>query len=327
MRWNAERWVAGVSAFFGQGLGEAEDRELSRLFRWVLVGCGFLEAMSATGYPDAAPELVVAAGYAAHSIVLFIASALLFLAPSRAAPIMRLTGALLAVGFLARTHTIVGGLPATAMDARSALVGFVLLQMYFFSIFPARHSRYIGIAFASASIAVVLGTGVWHYYFLASNPQTLMMAVRFSLGLSVSIAVLSRFVSLLADRTRLEQEAVDLRQRAHTDPLTGLRNRRAFELAFSQEAARVARCAEPLSLLMIDLDRFKVINDMHGHDVGDRVIKGMALVLRDIVRTSDHRARWGGEEFVVLLPNIHILLLSPSAFERLSSCVISALNR
>jgi two-component system cell cycle response regulator len=89
---------------------------------------------------------------------------------------------------------------------------------------------------------------------------------------------------------------------AHTDPLTQALNRRALSVRLSAEMERARRYASDITLLMIDLDHFKAINDTHGHLVGDDVLREVALLLKETVRSVDVVARYGGEEFVIVLP-------------------------
>ncbi|MCC7700921.1 diguanylate cyclase [Janthinobacterium sp. GW460P] len=107
--------------------------------------------------------------------------------------------------------------------------------------------------------------------------------------------VLQRTLELLVANSRLEQQAT-------TDPLTGLGNRRMMTLRLGEELERAQRFGHTLSLLMIDIDYFKRINDGHGHNAGDRAIVAMAQVLRGVTRAMDTAARFGGEEFVLLMP-------------------------
>ncbi|HST56200.1 MAG TPA: diguanylate cyclase [Solirubrobacteraceae bacterium] len=91
-------------------------------------------------------------------------------------------------------------------------------------------------------------------------------------------------------------------RRAHTDSLTGLPNRRALDDTFKRMLAQASRTVAPLSVVLLDLDHFKRVNDTFGHDRGDEVLAAVAGVLTESVRASDFVARFGGEEFVVLLP-------------------------
>jgi diguanylate cyclase (GGDEF)-like protein len=94
------------------------------------------------------------------------------------------------------------------------------------------------------------------------------------------------------------------RERARRDPLTGVANRLAFEEALAEEHARVLRGSRPAALLVIDLDRFKAVNDHHGHEAGDRTLVAVVARLRQVLRSGDLIARWGGEELVVLAPGL-----------------------
>lgn len=94
----------------------------------------------------------------------------------------------------------------------------------------------------------------------------------------------------------------DLERRAATDPLTGCYNRRALTGILEHDLHHAQRYHHPLSLIMMDIDHFKSINDTHGHLVGDEVLRHLALEIPDVIRKSDTLARYGGEEFVIVLP-------------------------
>jgi len=102
--------------------------------------------------------------------------------------------------------------------------------------------------------------------------------------------------------TRLQRTA-EANREARQDSLTGLPNRAAFREACERARALAQRNREPLSLAILDLDRFKSVNDRHGHLVGDEVLRRVAAILVQTMRVSDVVARWGGEEFVVFFPN------------------------
>jgi diguanylate cyclase (GGDEF)-like protein len=119
---------------------------------------------------------------------------------------------------------------------------------------------------------------------------------------------------LLALRNELEERVHErthaledanrrLEAMSRTDSLTGLLNRRAFLEECERELHRAARGGQPCSVVMIDLDHFKQINDRYGHGAGDELLKSGAMSLRSVLRAEDLVARWGGEEFVFFLPN------------------------
>ncbi|HYG66016.1 MAG TPA: diguanylate cyclase [Anaeromyxobacteraceae bacterium] len=102
---------------------------------------------------------------------------------------------------------------------------------------------------------------------------------------------------------RLVRSQTQLRELAQTDPLTGLANLRAFRARVEEEVKRARRYRTPLTCVMADMDNLKPINDELGHAAGDRAIAAVAAVIRDELRETDFGARYGGDEFVVLLPH------------------------
>ncbi len=109
---------------------------------------------------------------------------------------------------------------------------------------------------------------------------------------------LAAVISACIENARLQE---NIKQLGLLDPLTGVNNRRFFDQRVVEEVSLAQRNQTPLSCLFLDLDHFKRINDNHGHQAGDAVLKKAASIFSDIMRTTDVLARYGGEEFVVLL--------------------------
>jgi diguanylate cyclase (GGDEF)-like protein len=124
----------------------------------------------------------------------------------------------------------------------------------------------------------------------------------FALVTMLGVLILALFARLMADRARLTALSARMERNAQTDSLTGLYNRRALTEHLTRAAARARRHEEPLSVLMIDLDRFKQTNDSYGHEAGDEVLCTVADCLREALRAEDIYGRWGGDEFLVVLP-------------------------
>lgn len=101
------------------------------------------------------------------------------------------------------------------------------------------------------------------------------------------------------ERNRLLAQLDEL---AHADTLTGLANRRAWDSELNRGLARARRTGEPLSIALIDIDRFKAINDVHGHPGGDSLLRTVAHKWTEVLRSDDVLARIGGDEFAVLMP-------------------------
>jgi len=114
--------------------------------------------------------------------------------------------------------------------------------------------------------------------------------------------LLEDLAAVVVDEMELRRAMLQLTQLAATDSLTGLLNRRRFLALAEVERQRAARYGRPLSLLILDIDHFKDVNDRHGHDIGDEVIIRVAEICQAQKRPSDIAARLGGEEFAVLMP-------------------------
>ena len=116
-----------------------------------------------------------------------------------------------------------------------------------------------------------------------------------------------RLEAASSEVTLLRTEVEEARREAFTDGLTGLANRKQFDLKLHAECQSAIEMQQPLSLLMLDLDHFKRFNDEHGHQVGDQVLRLLGEVVRQCVKGSDTAARYGGEEFSIILPSCPLL--------------------
>ncbi len=131
--------------------------------------------------------------------------------------------------------------------------------------------------------------------------------------LAITVAVLSYFAfvrpkdrQIQAVMKALDEARLEAERLSRFDALTGVLGRRAILEALDEELARARRHGHALTCLMLDLDRFKNINDTHGHQFGDKALRRIAQVVAGLCRTNDHLGRYGGEEFLMILPETRI---------------------
>lgn len=139
--------------------------------------------------------------------------------------------------------------------------------------------------------------------FIAEADNKSSQAIENLVGLTMLVVLMLLGGAFYVFKT-IQNYVYELQEHAHTDPLTGLLNRRQFHIMTDHEFGKLAREKNEMSVMMIDIDHFKRVNDHHGHAVGDAVLVALAKTLREELRDTDLLCRWGGEEVVLLLPGI-----------------------
>jgi len=128
------------------------------------------------------------------------------------------------------------------------------------------------------------------------KPRSFLVSIRHIKDTTLTIVILTEVTSLTLEKRVFEHKA-------YTDRLTNIHNRAYFDMEADKEMARSKRENTPLSMIILDIDKFKDVNDNYGHLVGDEILKELAKIIKQNRRETDTFARWGGEEFVVILPN------------------------
>jgi diguanylate cyclase (GGDEF)-like protein len=173
-----------------------------------------------------------------------------------------------------------------------------------------RRTWLLGAGVVGMTLLLLAGTHGWAAFSMArtSNAQV-VFGLMLLHGVLYLFAALGMHILVFEDMTyelrlanRHLQEAQDeLHEKMITDPLTGCYNRRFFDETIGAELQRHERYSIPLSLLFVDVDHFKAVNDSFGHEAGDRLLRNVAVFLHEHVREADHVFRWGGDEFLVLI--------------------------
>lgn len=233
---------------------------------------------------------------------------------------------------LARTQLIVGVVmmyPSYAVlgPASTGLL-VVLASHVVYSMFMMRPRQVWQLVGATlAGLAVTMAT--CHHYWPERYAWPLQVSgLLYALLVIPLIAVLAHRIThmttqLKAQRAELQAALARLQELATRDELTRTHNRRHMTELLREQQAQHRRLGAPLSLALIDIDLFKTVNDRHGHAVGDEVLRGFAGVAREHLRAHDMLARWGGEEFLVLLPQTP-RAEARHALDRLQACLAAA---
>ncbi|MCX7515137.1 GGDEF domain-containing protein [Frateuria hangzhouensis] len=297
------RWLA---AFLGSG-----RRKQIRVAQWLVsaltyAGCGLVMAIGL------AFDWVHGA-HLAQWLVLAALSQALFYAVLRSGLSERfadpaLTGPQIAVGLLFADWAYVIEGPGRAI----ALMPMLLVLVFgAFSLHWKKIAVLTLLALAGFAVSLVLLQWLRALQVVPSTEEdlaqdlvyfaTLVIVLPAAAGLA---AQLSRLRSTLrAERSALATALADVQRLAAFDELTGLANRRHARDFLAIEQARASRADAPFSVVLIDLDHFKHINDTLGHDAGDKVLCAFAEAARPLLRSCDLMARWGGEEFLIVMPD------------------------
>jgi diguanylate cyclase (GGDEF)-like protein len=206
------------------------------------------------------------------------------------------------------------------------LVAFIIIRLRF-----AGAAVAIFVAGASAALMVVLGQDPLHFgagteafsrwslIVLALGTPMLLMGV----VLDDNLDYQSHLEARVAERTQALQDALSAANvLVITDSLTQAFNRRHMESLIHDEVERAQRYSQSTALIVLDIDHFKVVNDNYGHPVGDKVLRQVSDILNENLRQSDALGRWGGEEFLILLPQINLLAASNVA-EKLRQAIFT----
>ena len=293
-----ETLTARISAGAGALWGRPADASLPLDMRVVrqagamlwLVGVATLLALAALWPPT---ERIGHAGWLVLGVAIVLALAIaarrLGIGPGNVSLAETLVAAYVGLLGIAMLEWLAGG--------RAAPYHFLYVLPLLFV--PAVHSPRRLLAFLAVLVVAVCAPLAYDGY---SGRAAADIAVQLVMLLCVAAVVRTLFLTLRRQSAALHQARDRAEQAARRDPLTGLGNRLAFEEAVDVEVARARRDGASLSLIVADLDNFKTVNDELGHMTGDRLLRGVADCLRATARRSDECFRWGGDEFVVLLP-------------------------
>jgi diguanylate cyclase (GGDEF)-like protein len=273
----------------------AQLRRIARVYRAVLPAYGIVCAISASELLHR--DSLLAASWTFQGLVALAGAALLFRVPEDARRIMQTTFSLLVAAFLVRVGHAAN---AAEINMQSVTAPLVAGAVVTHTIFPSRSAdRFNKVLTLAAAVVAVIGLLLRQ----SIAPEHVLSVIRFALC-AFGVTFLTEFTSALqSEHSRLRSDHAVMESLALSDALTQLANRRACEDVLEREMARSRRHHEALSVILVDVDNFKTINDQFGHDVGDAVLTGVARIFREHLRACDEAGRWAGDEFLITLPS------------------------
>lgn len=282
---------------------------------YILYWCGGWTLTAASMLVAAAQYSRLQLGWMAYGLSQFlgIVAALVFVVSAdayRSTPRLRRAYALVVMPLLiwfALAPVALG--PAAVFAPGHLLIGGALAAAGIAHLALLRETRLLGAALCGAMLIATGAAHLWIAYSIPKPDADAAARVMFLITVLFILTALGMQLMTFEDMTyelratnrRLEAAQGELRQMVTTDPLTGCRNRRYFDDIIRREVQRHRRYRIPLSILFIDVDKFKVVNDTLGHEAGDKVLQLVAGFLVRNVREADYVFRWGGDEFVVLI--------------------------
>jgi diguanylate cyclase (GGDEF)-like protein len=281
-------WIAFANRF-GDGMGEWTAALIVQSLAWTLIYNG-------AELPGVATPIAYAALACCWSLQ--VSAILAFHGRRTPRTLLHAPGVaafILSLAFLQHplVPLMVGGL---AMGAAQFFTGAAMLHYQVAA--PRTRCVLAGSFFVMAAALILLALMAWlEPAMVPASASTPVPAPCLFAFYAVTIG--SSFAFLLMHKERADREAHKL---ATTDPLTGVYNRRTFQELATRQLSRCRRERIPLSLLILDLDHFKAVNDTYGHLAGDDVLKAFSQLVSGCLRKEDLLARYGGEEFVILLP-------------------------
>ncbi len=183
-------------------------------------------------------------------------------------------------------------------------VTFFSLFTFYFAIISFNKGHNDAIYYLIATFATLIGAATTVLAVISLLPFTLLTFHAGEIAVAFDAILLS--IALAEQIRRAQNEKLQAQQLARTDILTRLNNRLAFDEISRQLWDNASRARQPLCFIMLDIDRFKEINDQYGHASGDIVLKSISSILKKLVRETDVPVRWGGEEFAIILPNTNL---------------------